>query len=98
MIRQAGDTTAESVVKTWKANKTVKAYTFQQAGIEQPSEEYYTSWRYCLEHFVNKVRSRAMTSGMWLDDQFSVDVAKMMDMAYLAAGLPLRPTRGYILE
>lgn len=92
-VRKVGDASATSVAKTWKTSKTVKAYTFKQAGIEQPSEEYYSTGRYMLEQFVNKVRGKGAIPGMWLDAQFSIDVARMIDMAYSAAGLPLRPSR-----
>lgn len=33
----------QDVVEKWKASKAVKAYTFRPAGIEQPSEDYYTT-------------------------------------------------------
>lgn len=89
-IRKVG---TQDIVKKWNTSKTVKAYTFRQAGIEQPSEEYYTTWRFMLEQFVSKVRGRPTTEGMWLDGEFSIDIAKMIDMAYSAGGLSLRPSR-----
>jgi hypothetical protein len=94
VIRNAGDSSTTSVIKKWKTSKTAKAYTPKQCGIEQPGEEYYTTWRYMLEQFVNKVRGKkTTTTEMWLDAQFSIDVARMIDMAYSAAGLSLRPSR-----
>ncbi|KAI0449060.1 NAD(P)-binding protein [Xylaria acuta] len=93
VVRKVGDGSATSAVKRWKASKTVKAYTWKQAGVEQPGEEYYTTWRYMLEQFVNKVRGNETAPGTWLNAQFSINVARMIDMAYSAAGLYLRPSK-----
>ncbi|KAI1081405.1 NAD(P)-binding protein [Whalleya microplaca] len=95
VIRKVGDADDGSVVKNWKTSKTVKAYTFKEAGIEQPGEAYHTTYRYMLDQFVNKVRGKERPQGMWIDAQFSIDVAKMIDMAYSAAGMSLRPTSKY---
>lgn len=43
--------------------------------------------------FIRRVHGTATKGDMWLDVEFSVDVAKMIDMAYSAPGMPLRPSR-----
>lgn len=77
-----------TAVKTWKTSTTVKAYTFQEAGVDQPGEPYWTTYRHQLEQFVNKIRDRE--AKQWVDVEDSINTTKMLDMAYIKAGLPLR--------
>ncbi|KAI1454761.1 oxidoreductase domain-containing protein [Annulohypoxylon moriforme] len=92
--RKIGD--ASGHIKKWTSSKTVKAYTFSEAGIDQPGESYWTTYRYQLEQFVNKVRGR--DTQQWVSSNDSINTTKMIDMAYAAAKLPLRPTSEYKLE
>ncbi|KAI1076466.1 oxidoreductase domain-containing protein, partial [Whalleya microplaca] len=91
VLHKTGDESA--VVKSWKKSKTVKAYTFKEAGIDQPGEAYWATYRYQLEQFVNKVRGREVQQ--WVHGVDSINTARMIDMAYEAAKLPLRPTSEY---
>lgn len=80
--------------KTWTESKTLHAYTWREAGLEdceaRPGEPHWSTYRYQLEQFVNRVRGRPTTE--WVEGDDSVATMRMIDMAYDAAKLPLRPT------
>ncbi|KAI1174989.1 hypothetical protein F4777DRAFT_349701 [Nemania sp. FL0916] len=80
--------------KSWTKSKTLKAYTWQEAGLAgskaQVGEPYWTTYRYQLEQFVNKVRGA--DTPQWVEGTDSVKTMRMIDMAYTTAKLPLRPT------
>jgi predicted dehydrogenase len=79
------------IVKRSMQKHSKKVYTFKDAGIDQPSEPYWTSYRHQLEQFVNRIRGRD-GSGLWVSNEDSLAQAKMIDMAYEKSGLPLRRT------
>ncbi|OTB12059.1 hypothetical protein K445DRAFT_321548 [Daldinia sp. EC12] len=87
--RKIGDTSG-NIIKKWTKSKTIKAYAWKEAGIDQPGEPSWTTYRYQLEEFVNKVRGKE--AKQWVNSADSINTAKMIDMAYTAAKLPLRPT------
>ncbi|KAI0181590.1 oxidoreductase domain-containing protein [Hypoxylon sp. FL1284] len=91
VLRKIGD--ASGHVKKWTDSKTRKAYSFREANIDQPGEAHWATYRYQLEQFVNKVRGREVRQ--WVDGADSINTIKMLDMAYTAAKLPLRPTSTY---
>lgn len=90
-------TDSGDVVKRWTKKQSKKVFTFEDAGINQPSESSWTSYRHQLEQFVNHVRNRE-GSGLWVSCEDSLAQAKMIDMAYNKSGLPLRPTSKFQLE
>ncbi|KAI1266266.1 hypothetical protein F5Y18DRAFT_382941 [Xylariaceae sp. FL1019] len=83
--------------KTWDTKKIIKAYTWRDAEVkgteDQPGEAYWTTYRYQLEQFVNKICGR--DTPQWVNGENSIITAKMIDMAYETAKLPLRPTSDY---
>ncbi|KAI5864455.1 NAD(P)-binding protein [Durotheca rogersii] len=81
-------------VKRWTSSKTVKTYSFREAGTDQPGEPHWLTYRYQLEQFVNKVRGREVPQ--WVSGADSINTMRMIDMAYDAAKLPLRPTSKYL--
>ncbi|KAI1018026.1 hypothetical protein LB504_003993 [Fusarium proliferatum] len=83
-------------LKKWTVKQSKKVYAFKDAGIDQPAEPFWSSYRHLLEQFVNRVRSR-QGSGLWVDHEDSIAQARMIDMAYEKSGLPLRPTRKFRL-
>ncbi|KAI1197085.1 hypothetical protein F5X97DRAFT_194717 [Nemania serpens] len=94
-VRQKGAAAAGTPPrKTWKKSKTLKAYTWRETGLAgfetQPGEPYWTTYRFQLEQFVNKVRGR--DTPQWVEGMNSVNTMRMIDMAYNTAKLPLRPT------
>ncbi|KAH8671456.1 hypothetical protein BX600DRAFT_548430 [Xylariales sp. PMI_506] len=93
VIRKAGGSDDSAVVKRWTKTKTVKAYTWADAGIQQAGEPHWLTYRYQLEQFVHKVRGREATQ--WLEADDSIKIAQMLDMAYNATNMGLRPASEY---
>jgi hypothetical protein len=84
------------VVKKWTVKESKKAYAWgeelkAQEGTVRVGEEYWSSYRYMLEEFVNRIKGR-QGSGVWVDGQESINGMAMTDKAYKKSGLPLRPT------
>ncbi len=90
---------AREVLKRWQTKQSKKVYTFREGGGDgdpaRPGEEWWLTYRYQLEEFVNRVRGR-QGSGAWVGGEDSVAQMAMIDSAYLKAGLPLRPTTAYV--
>ena len=82
------------VVKRWTKKESKKIYTFKDAGIDQPSEPFWMSYRHQLEQFVDRIRGR-QGSGAWVSYEDSIAQMRMIDMAYKKAGLLVRPTSEY---
>ena len=94
-VRRIGDPAAAAVVlQTWTTKESKKIYTYADAGINQPSEPFWSSYRYQLDQFVNRVRGRE-GSGAWVTAEESIGQARMIDMAYEQTDLPLRPGSKY---
>ncbi|KAM0190981.1 hypothetical protein ACHAPI_009044 [Fusarium lateritium] len=91
------DNTTGKVKERWTTKLSKKIYTFKDAGIEQPGEAYWTSYRHQLEQFVNRIRGEE-GSGLWVDCEDSLAQARMIDMTYEKSGLPLRPTNKFKLD
>ena len=80
-------------VKKWVESTSHKAYTFKEAGgqfAHLPGEDWWMSYRYQLEEFVNRVKGRK--TQYWVEAEDSERQMKMIDMAYKKSGLGLRPT------
>ncbi len=82
-VREKAD---KNIMKQWTTTSYVKEYG------EHPS---WTTYRYELEEFVNKIRKRP-GSGVWMEAEDSIKQMKMVDSAYAKAGLPLRPTSALV--
>ncbi|KAF5688696.1 hypothetical protein FDENT_4781 [Fusarium denticulatum] len=81
----------EKDLRKWTVKQPKKVFAFKDAGIDQPSEAFWSSYRHLLEQFVNHVRGNK-GSRLWVDHEDSIAQARMIDMAYEKSGLPLRPT------
>ena len=82
-----------TVIEKWTEKKSHKAYSFKEAGGEfegMPGEDWWMSYRYQLEQFVNRVKGRKTTT--WVDHEDSVRNMEMVDMAYEKSGLGPRPS------
>ena len=93
VIRDRGD---HRPVKEWVEWKSHKAYTYKEAGGEVahlPGEDWWMSYRYQLEEFVNRVKGRP--TQYWVTEEDSVNQMEMIDMAYRKSGLGLRPTSSF---
>lgn len=87
------------VIKKWKESSSQKAYTPQEAGGELAGlngEDYWMSFRYQLEQFVNRVKGRE--TQYWVSKEDSLLQTKMVDMAYEKSGLGVRPTSEFKVD
>ena len=83
-------------VQKWVDSKSHKAYTYKEAGggfADLPGEDWWMSYRYQLEEFVNRVKGRQ--TQYWISGQDSVNQMRMIDMAYKKSGPGLRPTSSF---
>ena len=89
------DVTEHHTVRN-KADKTpVKQWTKTSYVKEYGEHTSWTTYRWQLEEFVNKIRRRP-GSGAWMKAEDSIKQMKMIDSAYTKAGLPLRPTSALV--
>lgn len=80
-------------VRSWSEASSHKAYSFADVEGKRSSpdgEDWWMSYRYQLEEFVNRVRGRS--TSYWIDGEDSIKQMRMVDMAYEKSGLGLRPT------
>ncbi|KAF7356300.1 hypothetical protein MVEN_00961900 [Mycena venus] len=76
-------------VKVGNKSRVEKAYTFPDLG--QP---WWTSYRYQLEAFVNKVKGR--TPHAWVTKEDSIKNMEVIESVYAKSGLGSRPKSGYV--
>lgn len=89
--------TTKAVQKQWNEKSSHVGYTWPKTAAGEgvrAGEEYWTTYRYQLEAFVDRVKGRS-GSGVWMDGEYSIAQMAMIDSAYQKAGLPLRPTSTY---
>lgn len=84
----------KKVIQTWQEKSQKKAYTWPNE--EKPGKDYWTTWSYQLEAFVDKIRGRE--PAVWMGGEDSIEQMAMIDSAYEKAGLPLRPTSPYLKD
>lgn len=86
-----------AVIKKWRDTKSHKAYTFKEAGGEfadWPGQDWWMSYRYQIEEFVNKLKGRPVRT--WIEHEDSLKNMKMVDMAYVKSGLGPRPSTSFL--
>jgi predicted dehydrogenase len=76
--------------KSWVERKSHKAYTYKEAGVDGNGEDWWMSYRYQLEAFVDRIKGRE--TKYWVEGEDSVKQMEMVDMAYEKSWLGLRPT------
>ncbi|KIV98721.1 hypothetical protein, variant 5 [Verruconis gallopava] len=79
------------VVKTNASTERKKVYKWPPGSDRRTGEEFWSTYRYQLEEFVNRVKKRP-GSGVWIEPENSMRQMEMIDATYLKAGLPTRPT------
>lgn len=79
------------VVKTEKSTEFKKAYKWETNEEGKKGEEFWATYRYQLEAFVDRVKKRK-GSGVWVEGEDSIRQMELIDATYLKMGLPLRPT------
>lgn len=81
--------------KTWTESKQEKSYIWPSTK-PQVGEEWWSTYRFQLEEFVNKVKGRE-GSGVWIDGEDSIKQMEAIDATYRKAGLKVRPTSDFEL-
>ncbi|KAF2741553.1 NAD(P)-binding protein [Polyplosphaeria fusca] len=79
------------VVKIEHSKKVEKAYSWAEKSEDMKGEDYWATYRYQLEAFVNRVKGRK-GSGVWVDGEDSIKQMELIDRTYEKLGLPARPT------
>jgi predicted dehydrogenase len=87
-IRDAGSST---VKREYTKIETKKAYTFREMGRDAAGETYWSTYRYMLEEFVNRIKGRE-GSGVFVSHDESIAQSRALDMIYKKSGLGLRLT------
>ena len=83
-------------LKRWVEFESHKAYTYMEVGgdiANESSEDWWMSFRYQLDDFVNRIKGRP--TQYWISGEDSINQMKMVDMAYEKSGLGLRPTSSF---
>ena len=84
----------DEIVRQTKNVDKLKAYTWGQVGQGQAKgkgEEWWPTYRYMLEEFVNRVKGRE-GSGAWVEKEESIAQMVATDATYEKAGLQVRPS------
>ncbi|KAF2773338.1 putative dimeric dihydrodiol dehydrogenase [Teratosphaeria nubilosa] len=83
-------TDSQSLVSSWSERSTIKAYCWP-SGSTAEGQEWWSTYRYQLEEFVNKIKGRK-GSGVWVEGADSVAQMELIDAIYVKGGLQVRPT------
>nr|WNS47940.1 FunJ [Talaromyces coalescens] len=84
-------------VRSWSERKNIKAYTWpKDSGICQ-GMEWWTTYRYQLEEFVNHIKAR-QGSGVWVSREDSISQMEVIDETYTKGNLKLRPTSEFDID
>lgn len=92
-IKRDGTTT----VKSWTQKNTIKAYDWPDKSDGRQGGASWSTYRYQLEEFVNRVKGRKGT-GVWVEHQSSMDQMAVLDEMYEKGGLKVRPSRAVEVE
>jgi hypothetical protein len=89
IIRTIAD---KKILKTWTTTEYKKAYTWEDFNGKKIGEDWWITYRWMLEEFVNKIKGREGT-GIWMSAEDSISQMEMIDSAYEKAGMAIRPSR-----
>lgn len=76
-----------------KKTEVKKIYKWETDEENRTGQDWWTTYRYQLEAFVDRVKKRK-GSGVWIDAEDSIRQAELIDRTYEKMGLPVRPTSG----
>ncbi|KAF8328897.1 uncharacterized protein EI90DRAFT_3146096 [Cantharellus anzutake] len=79
-----------------KETETIKAYTGEKLPDAPKGEAWWSTYRWQLEAFVDKVKNR--TPQTWVTPEDSVANMKVIDELYDASGLGKRPASSYLQQ
>ncbi|KAG6856221.1 hypothetical protein H0H87_006372 [Tephrocybe sp. NHM501043] len=77
------------------ATRVEKAYTFKEGKMEGKGEAWWTTYRFQLEAFVDRIKGR--TPQTWLDKEDSIANMHWIEQIYAKTGLGSRPKSDYVL-
>ncbi|KAJ7446289.1 NAD(P)-binding protein [Mycena galericulata] len=80
-----------TVAPSGKARRVEKAYSFKGAA---KGEDWWTTYRYQMEAFVDKIQGRAPQT--WLEPQDTIDNMKWIEEIYAKDGFESRPPSKYL--
>ncbi|KAE8835501.1 hypothetical protein HRS9122_07771 [Pyrenophora teres f. teres] len=79
-------------LKQEQTTDKLKAYTWPEGmGGESKGQDWWATYRYQLEEFVNKIKGRE-GSGAWVTGEESIKQMEATDRTYEKAGMLIRPT------
>lgn len=81
----------KQVLKTWTTTESKKAYKWEDFNGKQLGEDWWITYRWMLEEFVNRIKGRE-GSGVWMSHEDSIRQMEMIDAGYTKAGLAIRPS------
>lgn len=81
----------KKVSKTWKTTEYKKAYTWEDFNGKKLGENWWITYRWMLEEFVNRIKGREGT-GVWMSNEDSIRQMEMIDSGYAKAGMAIRPS------
>lgn len=84
-------------IRSWLERKNVKAYTWPRYPDNRYGMEWWTTYRYQLEEFVNKIKGR-QGNGVWNNKEDSISQMEVIDETYRKGNLKLRPTSRFIVD
>ncbi|KAH3910813.1 hypothetical protein HBI56_004410 [Parastagonospora nodorum] len=78
----------DKVIRTEKHTETKKQYVWPEG--KGPGEDWWPTYRYMMEGFVDKVKGRKNRA--WVDGEDSIRQMESIDQTYEKAGMAVRPT------
>ncbi|KAL1714208.1 hypothetical protein EV715DRAFT_295380 [Schizophyllum commune] len=72
-----------------KKERTEKAYTFRESGVEAKGEDYWMTFRYQLEAFVDEIKGRKPQT--WITKEDSISNMEWIEKVYVKGGYGPRP-------
>lgn len=81
----------KKILKTWTTTEYKKAYKWEDFDGKKYGEDWWITYRWMLEEFVNKIKGRE-GSGVWMAHEDSIRQMEMIDTGYTKAGMAVRPS------
>jgi len=82
------------VLKTWTTTEYKKSYTWEDFNVKKIGKDWWITYRWMLEEFVNRIKGREGT-GVWVSAEESIRQMEMIDSAYAKAGMVIRPSHAF---
>ncbi|PFH51856.1 hypothetical protein AMATHDRAFT_58388 [Amanita thiersii Skay4041] len=83
-----------TIRKNGEKSRTEKVYTFEDGKMRGKGEDWWTTYRYQLEAFVDKLQGR--TPDTWIEKEDSISNIEWIERIYEKSGLGSRPKSTYV--